>query len=1076
MHSGALVRKGKRSRTYWVLLAALSVWPVSAEAERSPRHFKHISTEDGLSHNVVTAILQDRMGFLWFGTQAGLDRYDGSRFITYEHGIHDLDSISSNYVSEILEDSAGSFWVGTLGGGLNLFDRTNGTFSQFTHDSDDPSSISSNLVWRLFEDSSGTLWIGTEDGGLNSFNPETRDFQRFPADAEDPFAISLNYLTDIAEATNGRLWLGTDSAGLDLFDPTRGTIVRYRHSPDDPNSLSDDQIRALLTDRQGTLWVGTSLGIDRFDPETSTFARFSPNQQVRSGHAEVTCLLEVSDSEILVGTYGAGLYEFNKETGTFTAVPRRTSFGGAGFLRIFRLFQDATGAIWVGTYGSGLELLRPAGEFFEALLPSSHGLSSEDITSLSEDRQGGLWIGTFGGGLNWRTSGEGAFRQFRWDPTDPNSLSDDEIFRVLSDRKGRIWAGTWDRGLNILEPSDGHVTRHRHKPGDPTSLSSDRVLTLLEDDRGSIWVGSSGGLDLYSEKDGSFVRQADRAGELAPLISRQVRKLFEDSQSRIWIGTHGGLCILSAPGRDLSCLDSQPADPDSLSEVRISDILEDSTGRIWIATLGEGFYRLDEFDLPAQKATFRRFSETDGLIDDSVASIVETPDGLLWIATKKGLSLFDPRDGASFQNFGIYDGLPSREFTTAASLRTQSHFYWGTNRGLVSLALGSALPPVFESPVVIAALRTADGSFLKTAPLTSDETFDVAFGSILTADFAVLDYGANVSQRFAYRLSNDAEWIDLGNRSAISLAGLDPGEYELSARGRNDQGVIGVSGSVKIRVVPPFWRTGWFRLTILLAVGGSLWAGHFVRTSGIKRRSIELEKSVAQRTRDLKEANRELEAFSYSVSHDLRSPLRAVNGYLAILSEDHGEKLSKEAMECISRAEAGSVRMGKLIDALLEFSRLGRRPLRRRQVDVNRTVGAVIEDVKQGLGERSIEFRVEPLPSCQADPDLLHQVFENLISNAVKYTRPIDEAAITVGGKVGSEATYFVADNGVGFDMEHSARIFGDFERLHSEAEFEGSGVGLALVRRIVTRHGGRIWADSKPGEGATFYFTITSF
>ncbi|HEX5221697.1 MAG TPA: ATP-binding protein [Verrucomicrobiae bacterium] len=242
----------------------------------------------------------------------------------------------------------------------------------------------------------------------------------------------------------------------------------------------------------------------------------------------------------------------------------------------------------------------------------------------------------------------------------------------------------------------------------------------------------------------------------------------------------------------------------------------------------------------------------------------------------------------------------------------------------------------------------------------------------------------------------------------------------------------------------------------------------------VQELNAELERRVRERTRQLEVANKELESFSYSVSHDLRAPLRAINGFAGILSENFGSQLPEEARRCLDRIRNGGQRMNALIDDLLAFSRFGRQALNRKSIDPAAVVHAALEELRPQCDGRLMEWKLQPLPFCQADPALLKQVWVNLLANAIKYTRDRKPAVVEVGClRESNEAIFFVRDNGAGFDMQYADKLFGVFQRLHRSDEFEGTGVGLAIVQRIVQRHGGRIWAEAQPEKGATFYFTI---
>jgi light-regulated signal transduction histidine kinase (bacteriophytochrome) len=242
----------------------------------------------------------------------------------------------------------------------------------------------------------------------------------------------------------------------------------------------------------------------------------------------------------------------------------------------------------------------------------------------------------------------------------------------------------------------------------------------------------------------------------------------------------------------------------------------------------------------------------------------------------------------------------------------------------------------------------------------------------------------------------------------------------------------------------------------------------------LRKLNAQLEQRVVKRTAALETANQDLQGFSYSVSHDLRAPIRAITGFCALLEADHGSQLDTEAKRKLTIVKSEADRMGRLIDDLLAFSRLGRKSLQPTELDMAALAGTVWERIEREETSKKFEMRLGSLPAAHGDQRLLEQVWTNLLSNAVKFSSKSENPIIEVGGIADTdEYVYFVRDNGAGFDPKYADRLFGVFQRLHDEGEFPGTGVGLALVHKIVTRHGGRVWGDGKPGDGATFYFTL---
>lgn len=247
-----------------------------------------------------------------------------------------------------------------------------------------------------------------------------------------------------------------------------------------------------------------------------------------------------------------------------------------------------------------------------------------------------------------------------------------------------------------------------------------------------------------------------------------------------------------------------------------------------------------------------------------------------------------------------------------------------------------------------------------------------------------------------------------------------------------------------------------------------------VRLRATEEALQQLNKTLLGRTAQLEAANKELEAFSYSVSHDLRNPLRAVDGFARILFDNYQDKLDDEGKRLLKVVRDNAARMGQMISDMLAFSRAGRTEVRQTEIDMEALIHMVVADLQPAMDGRDVRVEIQALPRAWGDPAMIRQVLENLIDNALKFTQPKKSAVVKIGAQPGErETVYFVKDNGVGFNMEYAGRLFGVFQRLHSVGEFEGTGIGLAIVKRIVERHGGRVWADGKVNEGATFYFTL---
>ena len=432
-------------------------------------HFQHTPEDpQTLSDNRVHALLFDHSGNLWIGTRAGLNllQIPQHKFVHYRHDDDDDGSLSHNWVRSLLEDRDGRLWVGTETG-LNLLDRETGRVSRYLHSSANPTSLSSDRVVSLAQDRSGVLWVGTWAGGLNKWHPISWNFSRFEHDPEDPQSMNQNNVMSFAEDGAGGLYIGTFSGGLNRLDKERETFEHFLHEPEDPRSLSDNTVTTLLHDRHGTLWVGTAKGgLNRLAPQ--------------------------ADPRI----DGFRHYRFEED--------RPESLASDG---VMALHEDPEGRLWIGTYGSGLDLYEPEGDHFRHHRPDPTDptrLGNGNVDSFADAPGGNLWLGTFGGGLAYFDRRTNKFRNFRFDPQVPDSLSHDTVTTLAVDLQGTLWIGTQGGGLNRLVHFDGEAKAEFRSYGEAEGLVSAVINGLLANGSEALWVATNRGLSRFDQATETF--------------------------------------------------------------------------------------------------------------------------------------------------------------------------------------------------------------------------------------------------------------------------------------------------------------------------------------------------------------------------------------------------------------------------------------------------------------------------------------------------------------------------------------------------------------------------------------------
>ena len=838
-----------------LLLVGTICLAVAAPAHGQGPTFERLSIERGLSQSIIEQIVQDRVGFMWFVTEDGLNRYDGYRFTVYRSLAGDPGSLSHNELKAIHEDSSGMLWVGVFEGGLNRFDPVSERAIRYQHDSNDPASLAATTVRAILEDRSGALWIGTHGGGLDRLDRTSGRFEHFRADASAPGSLSHDDVRVLLEDRSGTLWVGTNGGGLDRLDRASGCFTTYRNRPDDPSSLSHDVVLALLEDRSGTLWVGTyGGGLDALDRASGRFThhRCVPGRPGSISDDRIKALCEDHTGTLWVGTDGGGLCRFEPDRDAFACF-RNDPLDASSLStdRVYSLFEDRSQVLWIGTYGGGLDKLdigRQRFRHYRNHASDPNSLGHNIVWSFWEDREGFTWIGTDSGGLDRWDSRTGEWRHFVHRPEDPGSLSHNTVRAVLEDRSGALWVATHGGGLNRLDRATERFTHYRHDVADPGSLAHDELRSLLEDRSGAIWVGTfGGGLDRFEPAAGEFIHHRHRPEDPDSISNDFIRQLLEDSRGSLWIGTQGGGVNRLDPGSGRFVrYQNRVDDPSSLSNDHVFAILEARDGTLWFGTFGGGINQLDR-----SSGRFRRLAARDGLVSDSVYAMLEGDQGELWISTSKGISRFDP-GSETFRNFDVRDGLQSNEFNGASALRrSNGELLFGGINGFNAffpreIGVNPVVPNViltdlrlFNRPV-----RAGDaprGRVLLERQITFTDAVELSYrDNVVSFEFAALHYSAPEKNRYAYNLEGfSKDWIPVDAEYRIAtFTGLNPGAYLFRVRGANSDGVWNQEGAtIRVTIAPPLWATWWFRtLAAALAIAVVLLALRS-RTSQVRMRT-----------------------------------------------------------------------------------------------------------------------------------------------------------------------------------------------------------------------------------------------
>ena len=1030
--------------------------PALADDDDDTRYrFNNINVDHGLSHNVVYAVRQDRYGFMWFGTQNGLNKYDGFSFTVYQNVPGDSTSISDNWITSILEDHSGTLWVGTRNGGLNRFDRATETFTRYPYfecpeeECDSPLALNSPDVTTIYEDRVGGMWIGTFRG-LSKLNVSTGRFEHFRHTPGDARGLSSDKVWCVTGDDSGFIWVGTWDKGLNRLEAKSGSVVQFREGHVDGPHLTGDRIRTVIVDRDGDLWIGISGGgISRYEPKTGNFEAFlrEPNNPRGLPHNTVWSLLQDSRGVIWAGTYDGGLSRFDRISRTFRNYrhdPDNPSSLASNV--VSAIYEDRSGILWLAGEG-GVSRYNTAQERHQHYMhkvgdPDSP--SANEILTLHRSRSeaGMLWIGTHGGGLDRLDLATGKFTHFVGSGEAGKKLSSGIVTSVDEDPNGCVWVGTND-GLNCLNPATGRVDIYQSKSDDPTSLAHNHVFDVLVDTENRVWVGTDGGgLNRFERADKSFIRYLHDPFDPTSLSDGNVKTIFEDSRGNLWVGTiDGGLNLFEPETGTFKSYRHNPEDPTSISHNRILAIYEDPSGMLWVGT----FAGLNRFDPGTGK--FTRFAKHEGLPVEPYFAIAGDGQGGLWLTASGRLTHFDPRTGL-IRHYSDRNGLSPNRYNSGALVVTRAGevIVGGSNGFSRFRAPALEQEYVAHPPLVITAFKQMDQVVMRE--IFSDETITLSHNDrFFTLEFAVLDYTDPERHQYEFKLEGyDGEWQQMtGPIGRASYANFRPSEkeYIFKVRAANSHGAWNAMW-VRVRVIPPWWATLWFQVSAILTFGVVAGSMLTYRVNHQKRLRAETLRLLTEgRERERQYLARELHDSPLQNLYSVRHKLEVISRTPA---DPENEKLLDDLHLIIdSTAEDLRILCGEL------------RPPSLGPFGLEKAIRAHVRDVKKSHPDLNLTLELTPDGQALSE-HLRHSLFRIYQSTMANVFRHAEAKNVAIrfqlfDGRVVLEIT----DDGKGFEVPKSWLTLGRSQHF-----------GLLGISEWAEAIEADLQVDSAPGKGTT--------
>lgn len=807
--------------------------------------FRQIRIEHGLSQSTVYSIVQDKKGFLWFGTANGLNRYDGYNFQIFSNDPLDTNSLSDNGIVSLCEDSEGFIWVGTVEGVLNRFDRKTGTFKRhhITENLtinekpnekffDFPLPFSRNSdrsITSIAEGPDDIIWIGTWGKGLIKFNKKNSKTEHFSYRSSNSVNFNSNRVKSIAVDQN-IVWVGTIGAGLYKVtcSDQSYSFENYTFNKRNDKSISDNQVVSIYKDRLGDLWIGTYSGglnylskkNQALNPSSAEFIRYqnSASEYKSLSGNFVTSIIEDNRGNIWIGTFSGGINKLDLFTKTFTRFVHDPNIANSISKNdILSLYEDQSGIIWIGSHlGKGLNKLERATEKFKQVnksFNSKNGLNDDVVWALMEDENSVLWIGTYKGGLIKWDRKRNIFTYIK------NNAEFNHIRVICEDENGNLLIGTYSGGLFIFDKNSGIIKNFRHNSSDSLSIGADQVQSIFIDSYNEKWIGTFGGglnkirNDKFTYNNISFINYLNNPLDPFSLSDNRIYTIFEDKDKILWIGTFGGgLNKFDRNTEHFISYKNIVGDETSLSDNRILAIYEDSKGMLWIGTYGGGLLKFNK-----RTEKFTKYNKTNRFNSSVVYGILEDNSQNLWMSTDNGLFKLNIVTD-NITQYDLHDGLQSLEFSGGAYYKSKSgEMFFGGINGLNHFFPNRVKDNYFVPQVVISSIR------IFNEVINGDrDTINVPFNeNLISIEFASLDYTNPHDNQYAYFLEGfDESWHYVDSRRRIAnYTNLSPGEYIFYVRGSNNDGVWNNIGTkLFIIISPPFWQTWWFVLLLVLTI------------------------------------------------------------------------------------------------------------------------------------------------------------------------------------------------------------------------------------------------------------------
>lgn len=1062
-----------------LFLSLLSILQLTAQSHS----VKKLGIEQGLSNNYVVSITQDKQGFLWFATEEGLNKFDGTRFITYYKNDlpHNNQGITGNELNRVYADSKRPIiWIATQRDGLNAYNYDEQTFTAYQHNPENPHSLITNDVTDISPSTQNDdgLWVSTYYRGIEYLNINNGQFTHYNRSTVP--SLPSNQTWTVLDGGDNNLYIGHVGSGFSIFSLKDKSVKNFQNKTGNPTSLPGNDVFCIIKDANGNIWLGTNNGLALYNAANDNFITFRNNKNDKYATlcSRILSIRQLKDNRLWIASELNGIAILNLKQGMFLSPEELSieyiqegddsrSLSNASARCIF---QDSFDNIWIGTWGGGINFISSKPPLFTTLsyspIPNNeNSLNNKVASSLCMDRQGRIWIGTDGGGINV-FEGEKRIAIYKKESGD---IPSNFILASLQDSKGNLWFGSYQGGISYYDSRN-----KRFRSISLMGQSNLDVRTIYEDAQHNIWVGYSGGIVVLNPLTMKIIQHYNT--DNSELHSDFIRSIAQDEKGRFWIGTFGdGLGIYTPNLQKIKTFTQR----DGFCSNTINQIIQDKQKRMWIGT-GEGLVCF----LSTDELNYKTYQRKDGLINTNICAITEDKKGNIWFSNNKGISCYVTNKGC-FYNYDHSDDVPAGSFSSSCVTQSKNgQIYFGSINGVccfnpdITMNEQPAPAAVVTEMKILGRLSNLENNDM-IINLSKGQNVELSHAqNSFGLTFNVQNYSLVNQVEYVYMLKGlENSWYTVNENNSVTFRNIPPGKYEFLIKARiHNQKWPEEATSLTIRINPPLWLTWWAKLIYILV---SISITYLILHAYKKKLDLEslytLEKKNHEQEQEL---NQERLRFYTNITHELRTPLTLILGPLEDMQKE--ASLPAKQAQKLSVIHQSALRLLNLINQILEFRKT---ETQNKKLCVSKgNIAPLIYEIglkyKELNQNTKIDFRIQIEKEEMFlffDKEIITIVLDNLISNAIKYT---EQGCVTLSlhQTMRNEVAYTeikVSDTGYGISAEALPHIFDRYYQESGKHQASGTGIGLALVKNLVTLHEGEIRAESIQNEGSTFYISL---